>query len=301
MIVRSFLLASALAVAFAAPAAAKKNKDPLASLVWYQAVKNAPASDWRRPDPENIVLMDLPAGQVVIELNPELAPKTVAQVKTLVRQNFYNGLKFHRVIEGFVAQGGDPKGDGSGGSSLPNIPGEFMIDTAAVKDFTPIGRDRTAAQLGFVNGVHVAAQPESLRAFVVDRTVKLWGAHCPGALSMARSTAPDSANSQFFLVIGDARQSLDTRYAVWGRVIDGYDYTRRINRGEPPAKPTTIIRMRLAADVPEAQRPNIEVLRTNSEAFRTFMDGGKLRRADGFVRDICDIVPPRRVAGELRF
>ncbi|MBY0423218.1 MAG: peptidylprolyl isomerase [Parvularculaceae bacterium] len=301
MIVRSVLLASAFALAAVAPAAAKKAKDPFASLVWYQAVKNAPDSEWRRPDPENLLLMDLPAGQVVIEMSPELAPKTVAQVKTLVRQGFYDGLKFHRVIEGAVAQGGDPKGDGQGGSSLPNIPGEFSMDTAAARDFTPIGRDRTAAQLGFLGGLQVAAQPESLRAFVADKRVQLWGVHCPGALSMARTTDPNGANSQFFLVIGDARQNLDTRYAVWGRIIDGYDFTRRINRGEPPKRPTTIMRMRIAADLPAAQRPNIEVLRTDGAAFKAFIDGAKLRREDGFVRDICDITPPRRANGEVLF
>lgn len=302
MIVRSVLLASALAFAAIAPAVAKKaGKDPLADVAWYQVVKNAPADSWRKLDPENTLLMDLPAGQVVIELYPQIAPQHVERIKTLVRQHFYDGLKFHRVIEGFVAQGGDPKGDGTGGSTLPDLPAEFRKDSSSVKHFVPIGRDRSAAQLGFVDSLAVGAQPETLRSFLTKREVGLWGVHCPGAMSMARAAAADSANSQFFLVIGDARSSLDTRYTVWGTIVDGYDYTRRINRGEPPAKPTTIMRMRIAADLPPQQRPQVEVLRSDSDAFKSFIDAAKLRRDDGFVRDICDVKPPRRVNGEILF
>ena len=76
-------------------------------------------------DPENTVYLDLKGGRVVIQLRPELAPKTVAQFKQLVRQGFYNGTPFHRVIEGFMAQGGDPTGTGEGGSKLPDVPAEF--------------------------------------------------------------------------------------------------------------------------------------------------------------------------------
>lgn len=302
MLLRSALAAVA-ALALVTPAAAKSKaaKDPYANIGWYQAVKTAPAEAWRKLDPENTLVMELPAGTVIIELHPELAPKHVAQIKALVRQGFYDGLKFHRVIEGFVAQGGDPKGDGTGASSLPNIPGEFDVDTKQEPDFVAIGRDRAAAQVGFLNGLPVAAQPETLRDILADHKVELWGAHCPGVMSMARASDPDSANSQFFLVIGDARQSLDTRYSVWGMIVDGFDYTRRINRGEPPKSPSTIIRMRIAADLPPAEQPKVEVLRTESESFKRYLDDGKLRREDGFVRDLCGIRPPRRINGELKF
>ncbi|MEZ5897449.1 MAG: peptidylprolyl isomerase [Parvularculaceae bacterium] len=289
--------AAMLAMAFASPALAAD--EDAAEITPYQIVANAPDSAWRAVDPENELVVDLPAGPLVIELRPDFAPKHVEQIKTLVRQGFYNGLTFHRVIEGFVAQGGDPKGDGTGGSDLPNIPAEFSRDVNSAPDYDVIGRDRMAAHVGMVDGMLAAAQPESLRSFVTDRTVLLWGAHCPGVMSMARSTDPNSANSQFFLVIGDARQSLDKRYTVWGWIIDGMQNARRINRGEPPDRPTPIVRMRMASDMPASERPHIEVLRTDSEAFDGYIKGMRWVDETGFVKDLCDIKAPRRVDGKI--
>ena len=262
-------------------------------------LKAAQASDWRPVDPENMLLMDLPSGEVVIELRSDFAPKHVAQIKALTREGFYNGLLFHRVIEGFVAQGGDPKGDGTGGSSRPNVEPEFVRDTAAVEKFTQIGRDRIAARVGFIDGMPVAAEPESLRSFQKSRSVQIWGAHCPSVMSMARSAAPNSANSQFFLMIGDARLSLDRRYSVWGWIVDGFRATRRINRGEPPNRPTPIVRMRIGADVPKAERPSIEVLKTSSQTFADYIDASGFVK-NGLVRNLCAIKTPVRVNGKIK-
>jgi peptidylprolyl isomerase len=77
------------------------------------------------PDPQNTLVIELKTGNVLIKLRPDLAPKHVERAKTLARQGFYNGVKFHRVIDGFMAQTGDPKGDGTGGSNLPDLPAEF--------------------------------------------------------------------------------------------------------------------------------------------------------------------------------
>ncbi|MEM8937351.1 MAG: peptidylprolyl isomerase, partial [Pseudomonadota bacterium] len=228
-----------------------------------QIIEEAPADAWRAVDLENALLMDVPAGKIVIELRPDFAPLHVAQIKTLAREKFYDGLTFHRVLEGFVAQGGDPNGDGTGGSALPNIEPEFARDTNAVQNFTEIGRDRISPRVGYVDGMPVAAQPEALRAFKVDRSVDLWPLHCPGVMSMARATLPNSANSQFFLMLGDSRLNLDRRYSGWGWIIDGFEATRRINRGEPPDRPTPIMRVRVAADAPAQDQPEIQVLRTD--------------------------------------
>ncbi|MFZ5616218.1 MAG: peptidylprolyl isomerase [Pseudomonadota bacterium] len=285
---------AAVALAATPAIAAKEPARPA-----YQSVLDAPADAWRGIDPENLLVVDLPAGPLYIELRPDFAPKHVEQVKALVRRGFYNGLTFHRVIEGFVAQGGDPKGDGTGGSDLPDIAAEFERDTQAVHDFTVIGRDRQAARVGLVDGVPAAAQPESLRSLRTDRTVTLWGAHCPGVMSMARSTNPDSANSQFFLVIGDARQSLDKRYTVWGWIVGGMNNARRIERGEPPKRPTPIVRMRIAADIPEAERPKIEVMKSDAPAFLQYIKEAGFVDDTGFVKDLCDIKPPRRIKGKI--
>jgi cyclophilin family peptidyl-prolyl cis-trans isomerase len=141
-----------------------------------------------------------PKGKVVIELRPDLAPGHVARIKELAREKFYDGVVFHRVIEGFMAQGGDPTGTGMGGSKKPDLKAEF------------------------------SAEP-----------------HVKGVCSMARSSNPNSANSQFFVVFGDAR-FLDKQYTVWGKVTDGMDIIDGIKRGEPVNKPDKIATMRVAAD-----------------------------------------------------
>ena len=156
-------------------------------------------------DPEDTIYLDLKQGRVVIRLLPELAPKTVAQIKTLCRQGFYDGIPFHRVIEGFMAQGGDPTGTGGGGSKLPDLPLE-------------------ASQRHFVRGV----------------------------CGMARTSDPNSGNSQFFIMFAPY-PSLDGNYTIWGQVISGMEYVDQIKRGAPPSgqvtNPDRIVHMRVAADV----------------------------------------------------
>lgn len=151
--------------------------------------------------PDNILHLDLSTGgRVSIQLRPDVAPQHVARIKTLARQGFYNGIMFHRVIEGFMAQTGDPTGTGSGGSTLPDMPAEF-------------------------NGLP----------------------HVRGAVSAARSEAPNSANSQFFIVFSP-RLSLDGKYSVFGRVIGGMQYVDAIERGEPPANPSRIVKASIGSD-----------------------------------------------------
>ena len=152
-------------------------------------------------DPENTLLLDLSTGgRVTIQLRPDMAPNHVERMKTLVRRGFYNGLTFHRVIEGFMAQGGDPKGDGTGGSDLPDLKAEF-------------------------------------------NTLP----HLRGTLSAARAESPDSANSQFFLMLVP-RLSMDGKYTVYGRVVSGMNFVDALNRGEPPAEPSRILKASIAAD-----------------------------------------------------
>ena len=157
-------------------------------------------------DPENTLVLTLKDGKVNIRLRPDLAPKHVAQVKTLVRRGFYDGIVFHRVIPGFMAQTGDPRGDGTGGSDLPNIPAEFS--------------------------------PQPFQR---------------GTLGMARSSSPDSANSQFFICFTDEGCSFLTgQYTVYGQVIEGMEYIDKVAKGEPPTKPDRIVKMTVAADAAKA-------------------------------------------------
>ncbi|MEM6415824.1 MAG: peptidylprolyl isomerase [Pseudomonadota bacterium] len=294
------LMLSTLAVgsAFAAAKKDKKSGEDTGPTA-FQIVSAAPQSAWRTVDTDNLLMMDLPSGEVFIEMRPDLAPQHVERIKTLTRQGFYNGLKFHRVIEGFMAQGGDPKGDGTGGSPLPDLPGEFVHDASAIQPFSLIGRDRIASRIGFSKGLPIAAEPASLRSIRADRRVLAWPAHCPGVMSMARATNPNSANSQFFLMIGDARSSLDQRYTVWGLIVDGVENSRRISRGEPPKRPTPIIRMQMVSDMPVSDRPNIEVLSTSSDIFTRYLKRAELINENGLVKDLCNIRAPRRINGKV--
>ena len=151
-------------------------------------------------DLENTLYLDLPTGRVTIAMRPDVAPNHVARIKELTRMGFYDGVVFHRVIEGFMAQTGDPTGTGTGNSDLPNLAAEFN------------------------------ALP-----------------HMRGTVSMARADDPNSANSQFFICFTRVAH-LDGGYTAWGRVTGGMDHVDQIARGEPPAEPTRIVRMQVAAD-----------------------------------------------------
>lgn len=158
-------------------------------------------------DLENTLYLDLKDGRVVIEMRPDLAPNHVARIKELVRQGFYDGLKFHRVIEGFMVQTGDPLGNGTGGSG------------------------------------------KKLKAEFSDAK------HVRGVTSMARTADPDSADSQFFIMLADASH-LDGQYTVWGKVVSGMEFVDAIKKGSPSGNgvvddPDVIVRMRVAADVKE--------------------------------------------------
>jgi peptidylprolyl isomerase len=152
-------------------------------------------------DPENTLVVETTQGKVVIELRPDLAPNHVEHIKKLARENFYDGIVFHRVIDGFMAQTGDPTGTGTGRSRYPNLKQEFN------------------------------AEP-----------------HVRGTASMARSSDPDSANSQFFICFADAR-FLDKQYTVWGKVIEGMENVDKIKRGEPVKDPDKMTTVRVAADL----------------------------------------------------
>ena len=169
---------------------------------------------FRAVDPDRLVFMELQEGQVVIELNPLFAPKTVRQFKALVRDGFYEGLSFYRVIDGFVAQGGDGSDLGER-SNVPLIEGEFEIDWPEeinwIKAQEP---DMFAPETGFVDGFAVGRDPEDNKG---------WLLHCPGAVAMARNEGPGSSRTDFYIVIGQAPRYLDRNMNLFGRVIYGMD------------------------------------------------------------------------------
>ncbi len=151
-------------------------------------------------DLENTLILTLDTGAVTIRLRPDLAPGHVGRIKELAREGFYDGVVFHRVIAGFMAQGGDPTGTGMGGSDKPNLPAEFSREP-----------------------------------------------HVRGVCSMARSSSPNSANSQFFICFENAN-FLDGQYTVWGEVTEGMENVDALPKGEPPRQPGKIVTAKVAAD-----------------------------------------------------
>jgi peptidylprolyl isomerase len=189
MIGRVLFSLAALALVAAKPAPVEEPVRTMLSVVPPAEVAN---------DPSNKLTIELSTGgKVVVLLRPDAAPAHVERMKSLVRNGFYTGLTFHRVVPGFMAQGGDPKGTGEGGSTLPDLKAEFN-------------------SLPFMRGM----------------------------LGAARSDKPDTANSQFFIMLGP-NASLNDKYTVYGRVIEGMDAVDKIAPGEPPENPTKIVRMSL--------------------------------------------------------
>jgi peptidylprolyl isomerase len=148
-------------------------------------------------DADRLTLTLSTGGDVVIKLRPDLAPGHVQRITELANSGFYDNVPFHRVIPGFMAQGGDPTGTGYHGSDLPNLKAEFSQ-----------------------------------------------APHSRGAVSMARSQNPDSANSQFFIVTEDS-PFLDRQYTVWGEVESGMEHVDALPAGEPPKEPGRIVKAKV--------------------------------------------------------
>jgi peptidylprolyl isomerase len=249
------------------------------------------AADWRPLDPENAILYETTKGKVIVELAPELAPGHVARIKELAREGFYNGLAFHRVIDTFMAQGGDPKGDGTGGSDKPNLRGEFNFRRGADTSFVR-AVDRGGAALGWVRTVPVTSQPDILMERTADKRVAAWANHCPGVTSMARAEDENSANSQFFLMRA-SYPTLDRRYTVWGRAVIGLDVIRALKVGEPVVEPDRMVKVRVLSDVPEAERPKVMIQRTDGPMFKARLATALEERGAAFSN--CDLAPEGRI------
>ncbi|WP_374575224.1 peptidylprolyl isomerase [Phenylobacterium sp.] len=252
------------------------------------AMGAAPA-DWRPLDPQNTLVIDTSKGRIVVEMRPDLAPLAVARIKLLAREGVYDGLLFHRVIDGFVDQTGNPNNKDGGTSSHPDLPPEF---TARLKPADiAVVRRATDEAAGFIGATPVAAEAEAVAKRREDGTFRAWGAYCPGVAGMGRQADEASANSEIFFM-RDAARRLDRDYTVWGTAVAGLDVIRAINVGEPPADPDRMIRVRVAGDLPPADQPKIEVMDTAGPAFARLV--AKARAEHGADFSVCDVAPPAR-------
>jgi peptidylprolyl isomerase len=276
---KRIVLSLVAALALAAPAVA--------------AEKPLPPPVWREADAENTLVIDTNQGQVIVELVPQVAPLSVARVKQLARMHFYDGLTFFRVIDDFMAQTGDPRNTGQGGSVLPDLKGEFTFkmgagDGMAVVDHPP-GHDA-----GFIGALPVISQPAGMAALMVDGRITAHPTFCQGVIGMARAESEDSANSQFFLM-RQQHTALDTHYTAFGRVLVGLSAVRAIKVGEPVPDPQDrMVRVQVLADIPEGVRPSVKVVDTRSPYFAALVARTRAEVGDAFT--LCDV----EVAGKTK-
>lgn len=267
----------------------------LISLTFISAcgAESSSQDEWRALDLNNTVLLTLPHGKVVIELAPQFSPNHVKQFSGLVKNSFYDGTKFYRVIDGFVAQGG-PKDGSDKDKSVPLLAMEGQFTMSEKDSFTQVQtKDLFALNTGFKSGFALASDDKN----------SAWLTHCPGTLAMARNNEADSASSHFYFVIGQAPRYLDKIMTIFGRVVYGMEHIQAIQRtavieGEyavDSRKHTEIASMKLMVDVPEKDRIIIEVENTESAQFTERLVKRRARKNEFFykkpppVLDVCQV------------
>lgn len=262
----------------------------MAKVAAENAIKNQ--DEWRTVALENMVLLTLPHGQVVIELAPQFSPQHVEQFMRLTKSGHYDGNKFYRVIDGFVAQAG-PEEDNSADSSVPLLALEGEWPTDKNWSFTLVQKqDLFAEKTGFKDGFALAHNPSENRA---------WLTHCPGIIAMARGNDANSGSSHFYITNGQAPRYLDRIMSIFGRVIYGMNHVQAITRtatieGETEvasADYTPIVSMKMMADVPAAKQIHLAVKNTESKLFATKLIE-RIKRDNAFffkkpppVLDVC--------------
>ena len=280
------LAATAAAVALLAAAGAASAQTPA-------------ASDWRTIAPENLLVIDTTKGRVLVELEPRIAPNHITRIRTLADQGFYDGIVFHRVIAGFMAQTGDPTGTGMNGSTLPDLAGEFGFRRGADSGFVAIPNSGDGLR-GILGSMPVVTQPDAQMFVTADFKTAASGLFCPAVAGMARSSGADSANSQFFLMM-DENDSLNGLYTTFGRVVVGLDVVKALKTGPEATdgrvtdSPDSMTRVRTAAALPEGERPAVRVQSPSSAAFQAEVE--RVRAARGVRFSICDLQPAAELVG----
>jgi peptidylprolyl isomerase len=268
---------------------------------------NSPAQDWRTPDPDNTLYLQLASGRVVIELAPRVAPAHVANIKALARARYFDGLAIIRVQDNYVVQWADPAetADPAEAANKRPVPAgvhmvapEFTVDRKVSRYFEPLpDRDAYAAQVGFLDGFPAGRDP---------RSGLVWLAHCYAMVGVGRDDPPESDGTEMYAVIGHAPRQLDRNVTLVGRVLKGIELLSSLPRGsgamgfyvksEPPIP---IIALRVAADLPPAERTPLQVLRTESATFHTVLAQRRERREAWFKFnpghiDLCNVPLPVR-------
>jgi len=272
-----------------------------ASLAFVGAAWAGPADDpanWRKIDPENLLQFTINKQEELIELRPDIAPVHVAQVKKITRDTNYDKLPFHRVINDFMAQGGEVYAVYQIYPRYPMLKGEFTWKRDPSKQKVQwFGATPNGDKLGYLEGFLVQGQPDETAMISDPPVAKTWALHCAGVTSMARTNDPDSADTQFFLMrqprVGP--EGLDAKYTVWGRALTGVDVIQGIKVGPTetdgrfttPSQADKLNKAMVVADIPEKKRPTVYVRRTDGPEFAATL--ATLTAADPY--EACQLPP----------
>jgi peptidylprolyl isomerase len=292
---RAATAAAALSMTLALQAASSATARP---VTVPELLTASHPQDWRVPDPEDTLYLQLQSGRVVIELAPRVAPKHVANIKALARAHYFDGLAIVRAQDNYVVQWDDPDHHRPIPTGVIAVSPEFTAAPGADQRFQPLpDRDVYAPEVGFLDGFPAARDP---------RSHTVWLAHCYGMVGVGRDDPAESDGTEMYAVIGNAPRQIDRNVALVGRVLQGMELLSTLPRGSgemgfyvAPEPPVPIVSMRIASDVPVAERTPIEVLRTDSAVFRSVLDQRRNRREDWFKFnpahiDLCNIPLPVR-------
>lgn len=257
-------------------------------------------SDWRPLDPQNTLYMDLPMGRVVIELAPEFAPRHIANIRTLARGKYFDGLAIMRSQDNYVVQWGDAEGKKPLGEARKALAAEFTRPAAGLPFTALPDPDTYAAQTGFVAGFPAAREAAQGSAWLV---------HCYGMVGAGRDNDVNSGGgAELYVVTGDSPRLLDRNVTLVGRVVQGMDILSTMPRGkgamgfyEKPEERTPITQLRLAADVAATERANLEVLKTDTQTFTDLIESRRNRQDEWYKVpagriDVCNVPLPVRKA-----
>jgi peptidylprolyl isomerase len=260
----------------------------------------APAADWRPLDPQRTLYLDLPTGRVIIELATGFAPEHLANLRTLVREHYFDGLVIERTQDNYVVQWGDPDAKRPIGSAKASLPPEMSRPIAAEDHFTALpDPDTYAPQTGFIDGFPAARDPERQETWLV---------HCYGMVGVGRDTDPTSGSGvELYAVIGHAPRHLDRNVTLIGRVVQGMELLSVMPRGtatmgfyDKPEQRVPIHNLRLAADIPATERTPLQVMRTDSPSFAAWIESKRNRTDPWFIQptahvEVCNVPVPVRV------
>ena len=295
---RSFVAAGALAgLSLAlAPSPGLTADPPRASA---DILARAPAADWRALDPQRTLYLDLPTGRVIIELAPGFAPQHMANLRALVREHYFDGLVIERAQDNYVVQWGDPDAKRPIGSAKASLPPEMSRPIAAEDQFTALpDPDTYAPQTGFIDGFPAARDLDQHETWLV---------HCYGMVGVGRDIDPTSGSGvELYAVIGHAPRHLDRNVTLIGRVVQGVELLSVMPRGtaamgfyDKPEQRVPIHSLRLAADLPAAERTPLQVMRTDSPSFAAWIESKRNRTDPWFIQptghvEVCNVPVPVR-------